>query len=82
MKFTRLNVTGCKSLQADEVTIVQANKHPRSDKFVWGSGGVIGRPKYEVIICGTPLSSSSFPNLNPNKVKGGGQPMIWPSTSI
>lgn len=81
MRFSRLNLSGCKSLKGDEITIVKASQHPKSDKFIWGGGDVINRPKYEVIICGTPLSSASFPTLNPSKVKGGGQPMPWPNIS-
>lgn len=85
MKFNRLNVTGCKSLKEEEVSIVQAKTHPKLvDRFVWGGGRDdrgISRPKFEVIVCGTPLKPSSFPTLHPSKVKGGGQPMQWPSIS-
>ena len=32
---------------------------------------------YEVVICGTQLTAAAFPELRPESIKGGGDPLIW-----
>ena len=34
---------------------------------------------FEVIICGTRLTSAAFQELRPDCIKGGGSPLVWDS---